>query len=372
MNRNGAHRHRPSVPTVALVHDNFAGPTGMGMVLNSHARFILEQDWELCIVGDNVPDDLRGAAARFIAVRNPPGLPKLLEHFAWSRRARAALRDIAVNIVHVHSPWLANSADLLTSHFISRAAFARDVRERSNGIEGWLRRAQASATRRTDDRLYRRTRSGTYMSFVSEFLRAEFCRHYGEPRGGWIFRPPAPRWRPPGARERGRARAALGVPDGRLAVGFLGGIDPRKGFEQVLALQCEPNLQLLFAGPGSERVAVGGRPGLGFVGVGPFLSACDVLAAPSRFDSAPVAVLEALSRGVPVVTSAASGWAEAIEHHGCGVVWGDHGGSLAEACHRAATASARSCWALIDEFAPRRQRQVLIGAYEQILGGGRR
>ena len=213
VDNNGSRDNGASVPVVALVHDNFTGPTGMGRVLNSHARFILDVGWELCIVGDNVPAELRAGARRVITVRNPRGLPKLLEHFAWCRRARAALRGVAANIVHVHSPWLADAADLQTSHFVSQAAFARDIREPANGIEGRLRRLQASATRRADDRLYRRRRPSTYLSFVSELLRDEFRRHYGEPRGGWIFRPPAPRWRPPDAPERARARAALGVPE---------------------------------------------------------------------------------------------------------------------------------------------------------------
>jgi glycosyltransferase involved in cell wall biosynthesis len=372
-NNNGStRRNRASVPVVALVHDNFTGPTGMGRVLNSHARFILDVGWELCIVGDNVPTELRAGSRQVITVRNPRGLPKLPEHFGWCRRARVALRSVAANIVHVHSPWLADTADLQTSHFVSQAAFTRDIREPAKGLEGHLRRLQASATRRADDRLYRRRRPSTYLSFVSELLRDEFWRHYGEPRGGWIFGPPAPRWRPPDPAERSRARAALGVPERSIAVGYLGGTDPRKGFEHVLALQADPSLELLFAGPGSERVAVGGRPGLGFVDVGPFLSACDVVAAPSRFDSAPVAVLEALARGVPVVTTDASGWADAIKRHGCGVVWSDHGAPLADACRRAAVAPGDSCRALIDEFAPRRQREVLIGAYEQILGSATR
>lgn len=356
------------VPTVALVHDHFEGPTGMGVVLGAHARFILEAGWRLCIVGEDVPDDLRAGADRVVPVRNPRGLPKLPEHVEWCRRARAALRDVRADIVHIHSPWLAPDGHLLTSHFVSQAAFAHDIREPATGVEGLLRQAQSWAKRWTDDRLYRRLRSSTYLSFVSEFLREQFRRHYGEPRGGWIFRPPAPRWHPPDAAERARARAALGVPEGRLSVGYLGGVDPRKGFEHVLALQSEPEIHLLFAGPGSERASVGGRPGIGFVEVGPFLSACDVLTAPSRFDSAPVAVLEALSRGVPVVSTSTCGWASAIERHRCGVVWGENGMTLAEACRRAAAAPAERCRALVDEFGARRQREVLIGAYEHILG----
>ena len=72
------------------------------------------------------------------------------------------------------------------------------------------------------------------------------------------------------------------------------------------------------------------------------------------------------------MTTDASGWAEAIKRHGCGVVWSDHGSPLADACHAAAAAPTDSCRALIDEFAPQRQREVLIGAYEQILGSATR
>jgi glycosyltransferase involved in cell wall biosynthesis len=367
MASNGMRGRRRAVPTVALLHDSFAGPTGMGVVVNSHAHFILDAGWELCIVGDNIPDDLWAAATQVVRVRNPRWHSNLFEQLEWCRRARAALSQMRADIVHVHSPFLAKDADLQTSHMIAQAAFARGSRETAKGLEGTLRRVQAWATRQADELLYRRAQSGTYLSFVSDFLLDEFRRHYGEPRGGWIFHPPAPRWQPPAAWERACARAALGVPDGRLAVGYLGGVDSRKGFDDVLALQSEPDLEVLFAGPQSERVTIGGRPGIGFVEVGPFLTACDVLAAPTRFDPAPVAVLESLSRGVPVVTTSASGWAKAIERHGCGEVCWNGSAALAEACRRAASASADSCRALLDEVAPERERQILIEAYEHIL-----
>jgi glycosyltransferase involved in cell wall biosynthesis len=356
----------PAAPTVALVHDDFAGPTGMGLVVNHHAHWVLEAGWRLCIVGDNIPDDLR-TWARVIPALKPHGLPALPEHLEWCRRARAALRRARADIVHVHSPLLAEGADIQTAHFICRPAFARGIREPANGVEGALRRVQAWATRRLDDRLYQRVRSRTYLSFVSGFLRDEFERHYGPPSGGWIFSPPAPPWQPPPAEERAHARAALGVPEGALVTGYLGGNDPRKGFEDVLTLASESDMHLLFAGPGSERIKVNGRPGLGFVDVASFLSACDVLAAPARFDSAPVAVLQSLARGVPVVTGAASGWARAIERHRCGVVW--RGGSmpLADACRLAAGTPAQHCRGLVEELAPARQREALLGAYEQIL-----
>jgi glycosyltransferase involved in cell wall biosynthesis len=358
---------RSGMPQVALVHDNFAGPTGMGLVVNHHARWVLEAGWRLCIVGDNVPEDLRASAAEVIAVPKPRHLPALPEHLEWCRRARAALLQVRADVVHVHSPLLAEYADLQTAHFVSYPAFARGIREPTGGVEGLLRWVQAWATRRLDHALYRRLRSRTYLSFVSEFLREEFRHHYGAPRGGWILRPPSPPWLPPQADERERARAALGVPKGRLAVGYVGGTDPRKGFQDVLALTSAPDLHVLVAGPGSQHVMVDGRPGLGFVDLDPVLAASDVLAAPARFDSAPIAVLQALSKGVPVVATETSGWAAAIERHECGVVWQSGIGSLADACRSAALAPAEHCRALVEEFGPAQAKETLIGAYERIL-----
>lgn len=352
--------------TVALVHDHFDGPTGMGLVLKQHARWVLEAGWGLWIVGDNVPAEL-AARARVVHVPRPRRLPALLEHLVWCRRARAALRHVATDLVHVHSPLLASKADLHTAHFISQPSHARGVREGATGVEGFLRAVQAWLTRHLDDRLYRRLRTRTYLSFVSTFLRAEFTEHYGRPRGGWILSPPAPPWRPPAPEERAHARASLGVAPDALAVGYLGGTDTRKGFADVLPVADEAGVHLLLAGPGSERMIAGGERGLGFVDVDPFLAACDVLAAPARFDSAPVAVLQALARGVRVVTTATSGWAEPIERHGCGVVWrGDE--TLAQACCRAAAAPPERCRAFVAEHAPERQRDALLGAYDAILG----
>lgn len=364
--RSAVSRAQDDPPTVALVHDNFAGPTGMGLVLNHHARWILEAGWPLCIVGDNVPEELR-AAAQVIPVRKPRRLPSLPEHLTWCRRARAALQNLQVDVVHVHSPLLSDCADLQTVHFISYPAFARGIREPARGIDGALRRAQGWANRKLDHAAYRRVRPRTHLSFVSEFVRDEFEHHYGLPRGGWILHPPAPPWRPPCTDEREQARMALGVPNGRLAIGYVGGTDPRKGLGDVLTLASEPDVHLLLAGSGSQQVTVGGRPGLGFVDVDRLFAACDVLAAPARFDSAPVAVLQALSRGVPVVATRSSGWAKAIERHGCGALWNGNGAPLVDACRSAAATPSGRCRALVEEFAPARQKEVLIGAYEEIV-----
>lgn len=353
-------------PHVALVHDNFTGPTGMGLVTERHAEWVLAAGWPLTIVGDNVPSWLI-ERARVIAALKPGGLPSFAEHVVWCARARRGLRLVRADVVHVHSPLLASHADLLTTHFIERPAHARRVREATEGLEGRMRGAQAALSRRLDDRLYRRLARTTAVSFVSEFLRDEFAAVYGEPRGGWILSPPAPPWRPVGDDERVAARAKFGVEGTAVVAGYVGGNDPRKGYAHLTALEARDDIAVLLAGPGSERMRSRGRTGLGFVDVDELYAACDVVVAPAVFDSAPVAVLQAVARGVPVVLSDASGWARAVARHGAGAVWNE-GEPLADVLLSAARRGRAGCEELTDEFSARNQRDRLLDVYSRIAG----
>lgn len=352
-------------PVIALVHDNFTGPSGMGLVLERHAEWILDAGWQLCLVGDNVPPGLR-ERSRVVEVPKRAHLPSLAEHLEWCRRVRRALRGVRVDIVHGHAPLLAADSDLFTSHFISRPAHQRGVREDTPGVEGALRRLQGVASLVVDDVAYRRLVPRSRVSFVSEFLRDEYRSCYGEPRGGWVLPPPAPPWSPPSAEARAAARRGYGVADAPLVVGFVGGTDPRKGFRDVLPLAAEPSVELLLAGPRSQSVQTRGRRGLGFVDMDAFLPACDVVVAPSRFDSAPVAVLQALAKGIPVVSSPTLGWSRPIERHGSGVVWDGHS-KLIDAVRAASAVPPEACRGLVDEFSPRRQSARLLEVYGSIL-----
>lgn len=360
------------MPHAALVHDNFTGPTGMGLVLERHARWLLDGGWSLTLVGDNVPADL-AESCKVVSVPKPRRLPSLAEHIAWCSRARRALRQVRADLIHVHSPLLAPQADLMTSHFMSYPSHKRGARELSSGPSGALRRVQALLDRLVDHRAYCDLAGRTYISFVSEFLRDEFETWYGPPRGGWIFAPPAPPWDPPAAAERLEARAQFGIGEDALCVGYLGGSDPRKGWPALSELTQTDEITLLFAGPGSEQLRIGGRRGIGFVDVDAFHAACDVIAAPAVFDSAPVALLQAIARDVPVVTTAQCGWASAIARTGAGVVW-DRRELLNSAVRRAAETSSREKRRrFLAEFSDRCQSAKVLEAYsailEQPLGG---
>lgn len=355
------------MPHAVLVHDNFMGPTGMGVVVGRHANWLLDAGWSLTLVGENVPDDLM-EHCDVVRVPAPRQLPSLAEHVGWCLRAHRALRRVRrADVVHAHSPLLASDADLVTSHFIAHPSHMRGAHETSGGIGGFLRRIQATTSRMVDHRAYAGISERSHISFVSQFLRDEFFRWYGQPRGGWVFAPPAPAWRPVTEEEREIARAHFQVPAGNLCVGFAGGADPRKGVGHLEQLSHEPNLTLLLAGLGSERVTVGRHRGLGFVDIDLFHAACDVVVAPAVFDSAPVAVLQAVARDLPVITTRYSGWATAIDRTGAGLLWEGVkplGGVVREAVRMTTTAARLS---FLEEFREDRQRGVLLRAYGELV-----
>ena len=353
--------------SVALVHDNFTGPTGMGWVTENHARWALEAGCSVTVVGDNVPQWL-ACQARVIRARRPRWLASLPEHLVWCERAKRGLRLVDADVVHVHSPRLAGRADVLTAHHLAQPAHDRGVREVGAGMKGALRIAQRLVTRRLDDRAYHRIRGrGSPVSFVSEFLRDEFASHYGEPAGGWILSPPSPPWQPVTDAERAAARETFAVRPAAVTVGYAGGNDPRKGYFHLAQLEREDGIELLTAGLGSEALRLHGRQGLGFVDLDEFYAACDVVVAPTGFDAAPVAVLQAIARGVPVVLTPTCGWASAVRRHHAGVVWSVDE-PLADAVLAAARCPAAGCEALTAEFSPERQRERLIAVYRELAG----
>src|SRR4051812_30692951 len=203
-----------------MVHDNFQGPTGMGLMCQGLAEAVLDAGWALTIVGTDVPPHL-AARAEVHHVRRRDRLPALPQHIAWCAGAAQALRHVDADVVHVHSPFLLPAADLLTAHFIARPAHARGIRADSSGLGGLLRRVQGTLTRWLDSAAYTWGAGRRPISFVRESLRDESRSHYGEPIGGWILSPPAPPWQPVSEAERAAAKRRWGCDGPGLVAGYL-------------------------------------------------------------------------------------------------------------------------------------------------------
>ena len=336
----------------------------MGRVAAWTARTALGDGWDVTLVAAFVEQELESACVvrRAPAVRALPAVP---QHLAWLAAARRALRGVDGAVVHVHAPGLIGHADVMTCHHLAAAAREFGVREPGSGAVAAARRVQATWQRALDDRWYGGRRSQTRMTFVSDFLRDEFARRYGAPFDGTVLPPAAPAWRPVTSAQRSSARQRWGVDGAHIVVGYLGGNDVRKGVADIERLAGDEGIRLLVAGPGSERLRWPGVAGLGFVQPDAVIEACDVVVAPALFDAAPVAVIEPIARGVPVVVRSANGWATRIERHRAGAVWDPaSGASLSEAIGRALGAS--GCEAMVDEISGQRLRGNLLSLYGRV------
>ncbi len=118
--------------------------------------------------------------------------------------------------------------------------------------------------------------------------------------------------------ERLRARKELGIPVDEEVALFVGTGWERKGLRfaiaavEMLKVQGHPNLKLLVAGKGSpKRYASSSVRFLGSVSrMAAVYDAADLFLFPTLFDPFPLATLEALSAGLPVITTAANGVSE--------------------------------------------------------------
>jgi glycosyltransferase involved in cell wall biosynthesis len=136
------------------------------------------------------------------------------------------------------------------------------------------------------------------------------------------------RFRPPTAVERVEARAALGWPDDRPVVAFIGALgDRRKGLDtlfaawQKLCASAQWDADLVVVGTGAElpawetRAAQAGlQDRIRFLGfrkdVERILAACDALVAPTRYEAYGQGVHEALCCGLPALVTRDAGVAE--------------------------------------------------------------
>jgi glycosyltransferase involved in cell wall biosynthesis len=125
-----------------------------------------------------------------------------------------------------------------------------------------------------------------------------------------------------GVAEPAPGRSELGLR--RPVVGGMGRLDRQKGFDVLIdALETLPGVSAVVAGDGPERDALMRRirdrslsDRFSIVpwtsDIGPFLRSLDVFVLPSRYEGLPLALLEAMATGTPVVAADVGGVGEAV------------------------------------------------------------
>ena len=127
--------------------------------------------------------------------------------------------------------------------------------------------------------------------------------------------------------------AELGLPEGAVAVGYVGRLHPEKGVGELCRAWAglagaRPELHLVVVGEGSYeaemRRILGDAPRVRWLGyreeVAPVLAALDLFVLPSWQESFGLAAVEAMAAGLPVVASRTGGLEEVVVDGGTGVL----------------------------------------------------
>lgn len=188
-------------------------------------------------------------------------------------------------------------------------------------------------------------------------------------------------------------RQSLGLlPDATWCI-YTGRMVPEKGLDLLLSAwdkisATHPEARLLLVGDGEERAhleEMAGRPGLRgsirFTGsvndTAPYLRAADLYIQPSFTEGLPVAMLEAMACGLPIVATAVGGIPDLINEHSSGLLIPPHEeGRLQNAIDELLSSpdlrSAMGAQARLDVssiFSLQTVGQANLDLYHQIMGG---
>lgn len=239
--------------------------------------------------------------------------------YSWIRRLRRLLRTGAYDVVHLHSPLVAGVARLL-ARTLPRRARPRIVTTEHNAWSTFAlpTRILNALTWHLDD---------AHLA-VSEEVRSsvrprrsadatEVVVHGVDVRALILARS-----------ERAQARSALGVDEAEALIGTVANYRAQKAYPDLLTaaravLDVDPRVRFVAVGQGPleaeihalhERLALGDRFTLLGYRADPeaVLAACDVFVLASHFEGYPIALMEALGIGLPVVATAVGGVPDAV------------------------------------------------------------
>ncbi len=366
-----------AAPTLCMVHNAVGTQNAIAKVAMSGVREALSAGWRVTVVADELDESLRGEV-EWLPLYVPPRL-FLVQWLVARPTIRAAMRGRTFDVLHVHQAQVAALADVMQCHFLTRRAWEQDCLESRPGFGPAVVRAQQLGVLRAEDFYYRHWNPRTRMLFNSERTRQDFHRLYGAPTRERTFLLPVPPIRFADDAEQTEARRRIfgEAAPRRLIVGFLGGVDERKGYRRaVKAVADDGDLFLLMGGLYSETFTapeLGDRLKTLGKRTGPdlddFYAACDVVVVPSLYEPFGLVATEAAARGVPVLASPEVGALPHLLGYGAGTAWPDNAplGPLAReavACRDALRAGARR---MGEDLSERRQGEALIGVYNEVL-----
>jgi glycosyltransferase involved in cell wall biosynthesis len=311
-----------SSPRLAVVHNNVDQGSSIGKLASWAVRTALAAGIEVTVVARDLEESLHHLV-EWRRLYVPPRIHAVQWAAARPTISRA-LRGSEVDLVHVFQPQVAALADTWHVQFLSQVALEMQPPRVAQGMREHMRHWQHHAVAAMEGTYLRRLGPRPTVLFCSELVEREFIRLYGKPRRTAVLYNPAPPIPPSPA--AGAARRRLDLPVDVPLVGFLGGLDERKGYATVSAAVARmPTAHLLMGGPRSDGFvdnALGARLHVAgmLTDLRDFWASIDVLAVPSVFDPFSLVVTEASAHGIPSVVGPHVGAADLICHHGAGMV----------------------------------------------------
>ena len=247
----------------------------------------------------------------------------------WTNHARA--RSFARAVAAMRS---AGGFDALLSFDKLKDAdvyYAADVcfADRARGRKGWLPRYAGYARLEADCF----SAGGPDILFLCRKQADEYRRHYRLDEDRAVVLPPMihDSGRRAFYEHRGAVRQRFGIPASAMLAASVAVYAKQKGLDRTIAALREiAGLHLVAVGlkDAARPRALAARSGLlgraSFLGhrddVADILGAADLMLHPARIESTGLVILESLLAGVPVIASAACGFAEYIERFGAGTV----------------------------------------------------
>jgi glycosyltransferase involved in cell wall biosynthesis len=360
-------------PTLCLIHEAISQDSAIAKIALNQVKFALAAGWSVSVVAKFLDPSVREQVTWL-----PLKVPRRMFLYKWitaRHYIRRALGSRRFDVIHAHQPQVADLSDVFQCHFLTRVAYERKCLEERPGLRPKLIRAQQQGVLYAEDRCYRRWNPATRMLFCSDLLRHEFARLYGPPPLEEVLVNPCPPINFASADERAAARRALVGDFSGLVIGYIGGLQERKGYKRLIpAIEADPNLFLLMAGAYTERfsaAALAGRfKGIGLVSdVSTFYAACDVLVVPSLFEPLGLVAFEAAARGVPVIATREVGALPHLLEFSAGAEWippqplGDLARRLV--CDRQTVRAGAARMAA--EISESRQADRLMAVYDQVI-----
>ncbi len=361
-------------PTVCVIHEAIGNQSAIAKAAKRGVYAALDAGYDVTVVAKHLDEDMH-AKVHWLRLF----VPQRLFLVQWTTAGyfiRKALGGRKFDIIHTHQPQVASISDIFQIHFLTRMAFLRSSLETGKGLKPTLMRFQERGVLVAEDFHFRRWNPETFITFNSNMTRDDFAKLYGKPPKQGVLLCSAPPFDPVSEEERREARAKLlGFEPKGPVLGFLGGGSVRKGWQRVVqGLQGENDVFLLMGGSQCDGLQIpeleGRYKSIGLVYNTPeFYAACDVVIMASLYEPFGRVILEAASRGLPVIVTPEVGALPHLEEYGVGVAW-DPSTPLAPLVHDVLARKSETLQAskrLTEDLSEEGYAQNVVNMYAEVM-----